>query len=464
MKRFSITGFYNDTRGFVFALVAGGILTLLLAVGFAVDISSYTRTKTQFRNAIDQALLATAASALKDPGAMQSYAMEYFNANFTKTIGDAKLDTISISYDPVKVEWTATAEGSFTPSIASIVGIKSFTLDHVAKASWDEITTEVVFAVDMSASMCATFESEARQKGVLKVQPDASCGKLNEVKNALRYLVDGDKTGETTWTGLPIVTTSDGRAAYKIGIVPFNHKVKFPDVNNVPSVLTDSEISHGDANYFKIFNADPGAAENAQYPLPVLTSLVELRSAADRATLVQQIDGLKTSYDVPGWTRSNLGLMTAGLMLDPAYQSSFGGATPAEPKQRLNEKVIFLLTDGANMGCCFSDHPTGTFEHQYLYTYRTDNEHMSGPDGHPEQGLCQSLKDQGVTLYTIVYDVQDSDANGGGAQIKKILKNCASGAGEEGLYYFDLQLDQGAKIKESYQQIVKSLMRLRLSY
>lgn len=463
MKRFSITGFYSDTKGFVFALVAGGILTLILAVGVAVDISSYTRTKTQFRNAIDQALLATAASAVKDPGAMQAYAMEYFNANFTKTIGDAKLDTIAISYDPTKVEWTATAQGSFTPSVASLIGIQSFHLNHIAKVTWDEISTEVVFAVDMSASMCATFESAAREKGVLKVQPDASCSKLNAVKDALRYLIEGDNTGETTWTGLPSGTTTDGRARFKIGIVPFTHKVKFPDVNNLPSVLTESEISQGDPNYFKLFNVDPGAAETAQYPLPVLTPLVELTGTANRDALVKQIDAIKTSYDVPGWTRSNLGLMTAGLMLDPVYQSSFGGARPAEPGQRLNEKVIFLLTDGANMGCCFSDHPTGTFEHQYLYTYRTDNAHMSG-EGGASPGLCQSLKDQGVTLYTIVYDVQDADANGGGAEIKKILKNCASGDGEEGLYYFDLQLNEGAKIKESYQQIAKSLMRLRLSY
>lgn len=463
MKGFSITGFYYDTRGAIFALVAGGILTLIIVVGMAVDISSYTRTKTQFRNAIDQALLATAATAAKDPGAMQAYAKEYFNANFTDTIGNAKLDTVVISYDPNKVEWTATAQGSFTPSVASIIGVQNFHLNHTAKVSWDEISTEVVFAVDMSASMCATFESAAREKGVLKVQPDANCGKLNAVKDALRYLIEGGKVGDAVWAGLPSGTTTDGRPRFKIGIVPFTHKVKFPNVNDVPSVLTKIESSQGDPNYFKLFNTDPGAAETAQYPLPVLTPLVELSGASSRNTLLKQIDAIKTSYEVPGWTRSNLGLMTAGLMLDPVYQSSFGGAKPADIGQRLNEKVIFLLTDGANMGCCFSDHPTGTFEHQYLYTYRTDNAHMSG-EGSGNPGLCQSLKDQGVTLYTIVYDVQDTDANGGGAEIKKVLRNCASGNGGDGLYYFDLQLNEGAKIRESYQQIARSLMRLRLSY
>lgn len=455
--------FAKNDDGSTLLFVAAGIVAIVTVVGVVVDMSRYAQTKSQFRNAVDQAALATATSSVATNRAgMNAVAREYMEANFIELGKGAKLTNLNVTYDSTKVEWTASASATTKPSFMTLLGINSVTLEHTAKVQWDEVTTEVVFAVDVSASMCATFDDRAREQGVLKVIPDRDCKKLSAVREALRYLVMGDTAAGSTWRGLPAVVTRDGRPAYKVGIVPFNHKVKFPDVNKVPRTLANSEITNGDRNYFKVFNADPGAAETAQFPLPTITPLVELRAGSDRTRLQTAINNLKTNYDVPGWTRSNLGLMTAALMLDPQFHTSFGGARPADEGTARNEKIVFLLTDGANMGCCFSDHPTGTYQNQYLYTYRTDNLHMSGPVGRPEEGLCGALKNQGYKVFTLVYDVQDNDAQGGGAAIKQILSDCATGPVGEN--YFDLQLDEGDKIREAYQQIAKTLMRLRLSH
>lgn len=455
-----LTSLLKDEDGATLIVVAAGIVAVVAVIGLALDMSNYARTKSQFRNAVDQAALATASSSVgMSSSVMNQFAREYVEANFTQLENGARIKDVRVSYDRANARWTTTASADMPTSFSTMIGMNNLTFSHTAAVQWDEVTTEVVFAVDISASMCATFDDAARDKGVLKVIPDPQCTKLKYVRDALTYLIAGDGK---TWNGLPAVTTQSGQAAYKIGIVPFNHKVKFPDLNKIPSVLTSSEIADGDENYFKQFVSDPGAAETPEFPLPQLTPLVELRNATDRNKLKSAIAALNTSHVVPGWTRSNLGLMTAALMLDPAYHRSFAGAVPAEPATPRNEKVVFLLTDGANMGCCFSDHPTGTYQQQYLYTYRTDNLHMSGPEGAPEKGLCGALKTQGYKVFTLVYDVQDADARGSGKVIKKILSDCATGP--EGENYFDLQLNEGGKIADAYQQIAQSLMRLRLAY
>lgn len=471
----------KDTRGSTFIFVAAGLTAMVLALGFALDMSSYSQAKSQFRNAVDQAALATAsASVTSSRDAMKAYASQYIEANFTQNGLNASLSKVNASYNSGRVEWTVTASAKLKPSFTSFLGVKNLPLQHSAKVTWDEVTREVVFAVDMSASMCVTFDTKARasEEGTLKVvvptgnnvdcTGDKAKTKLKYVRDALRCLIGGANcpSGEdfAGWTGLPLTTTHAGAAAYKVGIVPFNHKVKFPSGKNAPDVLTASEVAAaknnvpGAAGYFSDFEVDPGAAETEDYPLPAVTPLVGLTSTKNRQTLMNAVDKLTTRYDVPGWTRSNLGLLTAGIMLDPAYYANFGGVQPAAEGTSHNEKIVFLLTDGANMGCCFSDHPTGTYEHQYLYSYRTDNEHMSDPTN----GLCTKLKTQGFKVYTMVYDVQDNDAGGSGAVIKKILEDCASGGKDE--YYFDIaDLNDGERIAKSYKNIAQALMGLRLS-
>ena len=451
------SSFIKDDKGGVGIFVALGLVVAIGITGIAIDTSRYTSLKSEFRNAVDQAVLATAAgSAGMSKSEMQLYAQDYFNANLpADRRGDFKLDSFVLEYDASNYEWKGTAEGSITTSLSSLLGTSKVELTHEAVAKWDEISTEIVFAVDISASMCADFDPARRGEGVLKVVPDPACKKLAAVRQALTYLIAGDNSAG--WTGLPNLTTRDGRPAYKIGIVPFNHKVKFPNVNSIPALLTAQEP---DPTYFKVFNSDPGAAETASFPLPAITPLVALNTAEGRENLIASVNKLQTSHEVPGWTRSNVGLLTASLMLDPQYQQHYNGAKPSNFGKSNDKKIVFLLTDGANTGCCFSDHPTGTFQQQYLYNYRTDSDFMDGGPTNGKGGLCAVMKERNIEIYTIVYDVVATDALGGGARIKQVMQNCASDQQDT---FYDLDASNGAQIAEAYKDIANKLTLIRLA-
>lgn len=452
-----LRNFLTKSEGSISFLGAVGLVTLLVATAVAVDMTRYMTVKSSFRNALDQATLSAASlSTTTDEASLRTSALKFFQANIPTNYKDnVNISNFTITFDPASYTWHSEATAQLSLAFADALGLSDVTLTHNSTVRWDEINMEVVFAVDMSASMCAKFETASRSQGILKVQDDPNCTKLKYVKDALTYLILGDGG---RWQGLPIVVASNGQAGFKVGIVPFNHKIKFPDVQNIPPELTAQEP---DPNYFRVFNADPGAAENTAYPLAPITPLIAIDSAAAKQRLQQSIHAINTRFDVPGWTRSNLAMTASAMMLDPAYTQYFGGTAPNNIGARNTEKVVLLLTDGANMGCCYSDHPSGTFENQYLYTYKTDNDNLynEGQDGRPS-GICPAMQAQGYRVYTIVYDVENSDAQGGGAVIKGIMKNCATGP--ENVNYFDLKLDEGEKIKEAYQTIARDLVRIRL--
>ena len=459
-----IRKFANEESGsilIIFAIIAAVIVGIAL---MSVDGSKQLTAESRFKSAVDQALLSVASkSSQLSLAQMQSEAHGFYDINFPPN-DLIKLSKITITYDAANKEWTGSAEA--TMKSTSQFGGGDKLLTHMAKVKWDETIVEAVFAVDMSASMCTKLDQTVRQAGTLKVIPDASCEKLNYVKDGLKFIIGGDKTGKTAWGGLPTVQSADGQAGYKIGIVPFTHKVKMPDLNNIPPIMSNSEVTNGDESYFTQFNAEPGAAETDLFPLPKVLPLVSLLNEGSRQTLLNKVDELKTNYDVPGWTRSNVGFLTSLLMLDPEYGNYFTGGTTANPfGDKRTEKVVFLLTDGANMGCCYSSHNVDgeeDYSAQYLYSYRTDNEHLAGVIGNKEDGLCGQAAKAGVSVYTIVYDVQDKDAGGSGTVIKNVMKECATGP--EGVNFYDLKLAEGDKIKDAYSEIAKSLMRLRLVY
>lgn len=471
--------FQLNTRGSVLPFVAIGIGVILSVSALAVDISRYMAAKSKFEHAVDQALLAAASvSSRISSTAMSAEAQKFFTANFpTSYNGVVKLDNMNVTFDAATFQWTGTASGTIKPTFGSLVGLKEMKISHTAKVVWDQTSVEVVFVVDLSPHMCA---KTSVQNGSIVNEPDPNCDKLTAVKSALNYLIGGDKSGKTSWAGLPILTSTDGRPGYRIGIVPFTHKVKLPDTSNIPDVIAAAENQSGDQNYFSSFSTDPGATETSQYPLPPVTPLVALTSTSNRDSLLGAVKNLNTYYNVPGWTRSSLGMLTGALMLDPDYSSyfskgySFNGvvakaATTSDFTDSRDQKIIFLLTDGANMGCCFSSQPnpdpkTGkpNYNNQYLYTYRLDNQFLTGEKNTAKDGLCGQIKDQGIQVYTIAYDVQGNDANNTGVTIQKVLQNCASGP--ENINYFNIPAADTDSLTKAYGTIAQSLTRLRLSY
>lgn len=487
--------FIRSREGSVMAIGAVSLVVLLGVAAAAVDISRYMTMKAEFRTAVDQATLAVASRLGNNPNPQQ-YAERYLRANLPERYRrNNQLEitqfNVHLQNSGSGVEVTGTARGTMETTFGSFIGVNRINLYHKAVAGWDEGTAEIVFALDNTGSLCLKYDQRVRdadpdadpgeRAGRLVGRPDAGCPKQRHILGAIRYFIRGGEPNiDPNWEGIPIGTNNKGDPYYRIGLVPYTHKVRMPDTNNIPPHLI-----RGEENWEV---ADGGTAADAKeyfnnfsdtqipgFPLPPVTPLVDMVNSGARTRILNAISNVKTHHEVQGWTRSSLGLLTAALMLDPGHHEYFGGAMPSAYSEDDNQKVVVLLSDGANAGCCFSDYPNNNYENQYIYSYRLDNWYLSGEGDHGNQppfkragayhfsrtaGLCGAMKQKGITIYTIVYDVNPSDNNYGGAIIERAFRNCATSND----HFFNIDSTNDHRMEEAYGQIVTSLIRLRLTY
>lgn len=446
--------FLKNQHGGLVVFAAILIPTVMIGVGSAVDMSRYLNAKAKFAQSLDNSLLSAAASSKTQN--VSSIARQFFNANYSaEELATLKNVNIRVTggEGANAAAWTIHGTANVDMRFAKFVGVNDLQLEHNAKVEFDSSKqVEVVFTADTSSSMCMTTTRAPRgADGItMEYRPDPNCTKLNALKEALTYVLQ--------YGFMPI--QSAGGPTFKVGIVPFNHKVKLPNLSRIPEPLSYVETTHakGAANYYTDFSD----AEPLSATIP-LTGL----AAGTQQQLINQINGINQRPEGMGWTRSNIATLTAALMLDPDYNASFGGTRPNEFDPANTEKVVVMMTDGANIGCCFAAWPEGNYGNQYLYLYEADNAHLTGlskaPDMRrwasqyniPDQGICDQMKQHGVTIYSVVFDVDDRDP--GGRAIKDAYRQCSSNE----QFFFDVST--GDELKLAYKTIAQSFLRLRLS-
>jgi len=461
-----IKAFLKDRRGSILIMGGFSILTLTTLAAGSTEFANFVNRKNIIENAADSALLAAATVSRSQD--LNEVVTKFFNANIPDEYKDSiELGTISVTTNPETFEWSASIDAKIKTKLAKFIGFETFSMQHKVSVAWDiSKRLEAVFLVDTSASMCTNTVRSPKEDGsyVLKYEPDYSCKKLNAMKRAMDYVIDN---GLASIEGL-------GGPAFYAGIIPFNHKVRLPNLDSAPAALIGSEknltaektgldknkFSTGDANYFTDFT-------DAE-PLSPVIPLKSLNGEGDKERLKSLISGITQSPTGRGWTRSNIATLTAALMLDPDNYSAFGGERPNAFEPGKTDKIVIMMTDGANIGCCYAAHPEGNYENQYLYLYEIDNAHLVGLEAMPElrkykekynipeKGLCKQMKEQGITIYSVVYDVSEYDP--GGKAIKDVYRSCASSE----QHYFDVA-DEG-DLQLAYKTIAQSLLRLRITY
>ena len=456
---FMMRKFRHDRRGSIILMFAGGIAMLAMLVGVAVDTARYVNLSSKFKNAADAALLAAISVSLDDGRDLNAVAERFFAANFpTANKGELTVSNISIERDPANLEWKATMSAEIKTLFGGLLGVPTIGVSHTVKVAWDiSKRLEVVFTLDTSASMCMQVGRKASpdpKRNILSFEPypgaetdPTKCLKLQKMKTAMNYILD---------KGIAAVKGQGGGATFNVGIVPYNHKVNFSNAKGIPAPLT----AYAPRGYFtNLADADP---------LKPMIPLMAVNNKADKDKLDILVNGITQTSKGLGWTRSNIATWTAALMLDPEYASSFGRVTPATLGDGNTDKIVVMMTDGSNVSCCYAAYPEGNFDNQYLYMYEPDNAHLVGIKNVPSmskwqqayniptEGLCDQMKAQGITIYSVVLDVQDNDP--GGKAIKDVYKQCASSP----QYYFDAT--DTDELQLAYKTIANSLLRLRISY
>lgn len=442
-----MSNLWRNERGAITLFLVFAISTLVIASALAFEMSRYTKAKARFNNALDQAVLATASANSADPA---GYGTKYFNTNLAAEMANVTITNVNFTVSGNRETWQGSASGTMPTTFGRFIGISSLPLNHEATVGWDmNKKTEIVALMDVSGTMCAKFERIEQQNGptVVEIVPDPSCTKLNQMKEALKQIVSIG----VGYSGLP------GTPAYKAGIVPFTFKVKVANPSAIPGFVTQGEVAAG---YGTDYYTDLADAEAGGPPIPPVTPLMNINNASDKAAFTARAQALSTGNNSeisrPFMKRSAVGATFAALMMDPAYQGIFGGAKP-DALGSDTRKIVILMTDSANLGCCFTNWPADNFRNHYVYSYSPDHNALVGSNGNP--GICQAMKDEGIEIFTVLFDVDRRDMDLRGEQIVDSFQRCASTPDKA----FEVAFNDTAKLREVYTIIGKSIMNLRLT-
>jgi Flp pilus assembly protein TadG len=191
---------WRNERGAVAPMVGVAAITLIGAVGMAVDIGRGQVALSKLQSSLDAAGLAAGAVVGQqlDEESLKAEARKYFDVNFAGQTIDASLVDFDLDLSEDETVVTLSAKATLPTTFMLIFGQKNIDVAARSEITREMTGLEVALVVDVTTSMCMD-------------PPD--CTKLEDLKTASNDLLDvlfGDETElDDLW----------------IGIVPFSQTV-----------------------------------------------------------------------------------------------------------------------------------------------------------------------------------------------------------------------------------------------
>lgn len=451
-KRTGLLSFFSNSRGGIMMFAAIAIPVLLTFVGATIELNRYLKFKDYVQFAADQAALAAASVDGQD---REQIARRFFEAS----IKDSTSESLRIHWLTIKTGVSQTGQirvrvqsrVSFESLFGKILGIAIRQNAHqlhfhqAAQAIRDVDNVDAVLALASSGTMCSNKKRiQNNTNGIVRgdtliaLSPDPSCAHFNAMKTGVESFIN-------------IMESNQAINEFKIGMVPYNFKVRFPNTNSIPATVSSNEV----AQFYRDMDFEL-SAEPITAMLPLTSNLSTARNYV-RSQLTQSVNGL-------AWARSDLATHAAALMLDPTKANFFpAGQRPYDFGVKNNKKVLIIMTDGANVGCCYTNFPNGNFANQYVYNYE--------PYNNAQLDICDALRKEGVQIFSILFDISATDP--GGAATHNVFARCATDhngvkhniteqltCADRPNYCFEVATDDD--LIKAYQQIAQTFYKPRL--
>lgn len=413
----SLQRIWCDQRGNAAIIFGLAVIPLLALGGGAVDLAYRGKVRAELQAAADTAAIAAARTVQKsgllrqdDEAAIraeaEARARQLLDAAFAQYDEPKPNADIVVSETGVRIAIRSDVPTSFL----GVIGINKLNASGLAEVNLPPpVRIEIAMVLDYSGSMHTN-------------------NKYVRMTNAARSFIRkvGDDRGDRS----------------KIGIVPFSEYVYAtlpggyirgtpPHAANTP---TTACLLNRAYPYSASGEAPYAGAVDSRWP-PVAATEPKCQAYAAGNLVVRDLsdnfDGLDqalASMQPAGLTNIALAAEMGWLMLTP--DMPFDEAGPYSDMHL--QKVMILLTDG--MQTVKAEGPGG--ETSVLEADEVTAE------------LCQSAKDEGITIYTIAYDISDQ-------RIEDLLLGCASDPGS----YFDASqaADIAGVFDSIYAQITESV-------
>ncbi len=392
--------FAQETSGTIAILFALSVLPVFVSIGLAIDGARGYSTKSKFGAVLDGAALATAKTMrdrdLADEEAL-AMADRFVRLHMQRDLANSiTTDDVTIVVDraanTIKVDATAFVANHF----GSMVNMPRFEVSQSATASFAVKEVELGMMLDVSGSM-------------------GEFGKIGDLQTAVGSLLD------------TLFPDNGSRFKSRVGIAPFSTSV---NVGAYAAIAKGTGLGSGcvtertgssafsDAppmNGFKFGSAATECPVNSILPL------------TDRKT---DLSSAVSALSPNGATAGHLGAAWAWYLVSPSWSSIWPAASTPKPYGDPKVvKAVLLMTDGM---------------------FNTEYEAgLNGTSAAQAASLCQNIKAQGVTVYTVAFQAP--------TEVLPVLRNCATTPA----HAYDAR--DASALNTAFSKIASELMELRIT-
>jgi Flp pilus assembly protein TadG len=408
-------------------------IPLVVAVGGLVDYTRSTMARMAMQDALDATSLALSRQsnvATMSSSAMQTFATNYFKANYTNQ--DMPTVTLTPTYDATGPSVTIGGSGTVSMDFLGLVGVPNLTLNGTSTTIWGQSRLRVALVLDNTGSMAdygkITALKTATHNLLTQLQNvDTQAG--NVYVSLIPFVKDvnaGASNYNQNWVRWDLWDTANGRCSnsnYTTQSSCVSHnKTWTPNNHNTwNGCITDRDQDYDTTN-----TAPATATPATLFPAEQYGSCPQawIGLTDNWTSLSSEVDAMQPN----GSTNQAIGLAWGWQSLT---QSPF--TIPAYDSHYTYKQIIILLTDGLN-----------TQDRWYGDGYNTSTQVDAR-----QQILCTNVKNAGVIVYTV-------QVNTGGDPTSTLLQNCATDAS-----HFFL-LTNANEIVTTFQTIGTALSDLRL--
>ncbi|MEM1149359.1 MAG: pilus assembly protein [Pseudomonadota bacterium] len=467
---FRLKAFVENTKGNVAMMTGMVTLPFMAMFALAMDANAISTASNTLQRSCDAAIISVASDVsndrIEEAGADQGFA-DLLNANLLPL---RRMIIWSSDTNTVGATMTGTITGRYDTLLGSLVGREQVEFQYECLATVATSASELVLVLDTSRSMTGsrmdalrvsannmideliTDGDDTSRIGIVPFTHHVNVGTSNRTKSWMSVAAD------RTETDMNCSSNSDQYRAAGCDRVSYpcvrdgqdatcrrwecpegavveqscNPRTRFFTFHGcVNSRPEDYRFTHGDYDTYPIQGqVSTGGGACANRPIVDLTSDVD-----DLKSTISQLRNSGDTYMAPG-------LVWAFRVLSPGepFDSSSDFATFRAMNGR---KAVVLMSDGEN-----TRSPGNSTHRQDRYrgNWQRDEEYANANT----MTACNTIKAAGIELFTIAFDVQDTET-------EQLLEACATSADEH--YYLAANSIQ---LAEAFDDIGGAFREVRL--
>lgn len=436
-------------------MLALAVPVLIMLGGLSIDFAFKQNARTLLQDSLDSALLAAARSGENSLTGKQQVALQFATSNLAGKYVSSGL-SVTVSEDAETGELLGNATVNVPNFFGGLFGQTTSEIGVRSAVRSDSPPLEVIFVLDKTGSMAGAkltalksaatdlvdqlMDGEIVRVGVVPFARYVNIGM--GLRNEPGFDVPAD-TQSCSLQQVPSYSNPHNCTPNPTGTC-YNDGVPYPcgggQSCQYDVTYTERNVCNDVKWYGCVGSRDEPLNARDETPSTEVPGLMNVWCGGNAITRLTNSKATVTAA-INALTAEDQTYIPAGLMMGWHALSHRAilpdGTDPSTVQGAAVNRAIVLMTDGANTAS--KDGGAAT--------------HWSGSVGAANaltSNLCRNINDDGVTVYTIAFDVTD-------AQITNILRQCASQPDQA------FSADNASELSGAFEAVGKSLSRLRLS-